>query len=262
MAVLCGLAAGARAGTGIEVRLDPTAELPFSPDDLGEAIRLRLDRSRARAPLVVSVDRLPEGRFRIGVGGRGCEVALDDQPPTYALRTVALLAVDLAEAEPQVRAPDPAPRLWAGSVAALAIPAGAWGDSRVEGRLEVGRRLTARWWGIAAVGYSRSTREGFADSITVQSVPAQAGLRCALGWGDLRMAAALRATWARQASGTIPGGWLEVRPVLARGPLGTLGLVVAAEVAAQRLEIRPRKGPTVFTSEYVMPWFGVALSSP
>jgi hypothetical protein len=264
-----GTAVGARAedqAGWVRLRIDPAAgaELPFTAEELGEAILLRIDRARLTAPVVVSVDRLDGGgNYRIGVGERRCDVALDAAPGPYAVRTVALLAVDLVEAAPPRAPVVTGPRGWAVGLTAFGIPGGEWGDGRLEGQLAVRLRLAGRWWGTAAAGYGRATRAVFGQSLTLDTLPLRAGVTADLGWGALEASAALRYFRAGGTSGAVPGGWLELRPVLARGTAGTVALVLAAELAAQRLEVRPRKLPApVFSSGHLTPWLGLALSSP
>jgi hypothetical protein len=266
------VSAGARADDArplVSVRIDATAGLPFTSEQLGEAILLRVDRTHLSTPVVVSIERLDTARhFRIAVGARRCEVALDPDPGPYAVRTVALLALDLVESESappltaQLAATAGPASSWAGSVEALGAPGGTWGDGKLEGHVAVIRRLSPRWRATAAAGYGRLTRTVMGQSLSVDSAPVKAGLSLNLGRCDLAAAAALRWYRTRGASGVIPGAWLEARPALWRGAAGKVTLLVAVELAAERLQVRPLHSAPVFTSGYVTPWLGVTLTSP
>jgi hypothetical protein len=246
---------GAPARAAVRVRVDPATTLPFTAEELRQAIALRLDGWRAGAALEVSIAALGGDTYRLGVGRRSSRVELADQSGPSAVRTVALVAVDLAESEP-------APPRWVMSAQAMGCPPGGWGDGRFEASLDLGLRFRPGWSVLAGAGYEHASRTVYDQRVKLDSLPVRLGVGLDLGWLEARAGGVLRLIWAGGAQGSLFGGWLEARVPVWRGALGKVALLAAAEVTSQRLEVRPAGGTAAFSSGYVTPWLGVGLSTP
>lgn len=266
--------AASSAAGHVLLKVAPSATLPFSSSALGDAIAARLSATEGTAgPLQISIEQLTTtpSKLRIGAGDRVCDVDLDPaQSAPDAMRTVALLTADLIESSSPQASVGSAP-LWGGGADLVGVVGGPWGDSRFEAALTMKRRIASRLWATFGAGFGRMTRSGTSAAetagneifVSIGSLPVKAGLAADFAWGELRAAAGARFYRADSTSGTLYGGWLELRPDLLRTGLGKLSAVAAVELMSQRLEVRPvQQTGAVFTSGYVTPWLGLSASLP
>jgi hypothetical protein len=238
----------ARAG-GLKVQ---GAGLPFTEEELREAVALRLPGAGAGDGLVVTPAE--PGRVRLERAGRQVDVWIGERQGEDAVRLVALVVVDVLRPAPVVATGPPA--RWslflAPGVNAGLSDAGA----SFEPTAGVGLRLTDRTRLVLAFGYARAQANLGARRLTLDTIPVRLGAGVRVGPVELQAGALARGHLAAgdvAQLGVRPGGWAAVLwRVPVRGALWPY-LSLGCDALLERLELRLGGRPAL-ASGNLAPW--------